>query len=107
MSLISFFNKTLVFKLPANTADSYGGWTESETTIKTVMGSVRPLSGSERADRQSMNVLATHRIYCEYFTETVSEKYVVYIGDTKYNIKLIRNPAGRNRHYEIDVEEIR
>lgn len=107
MSLSNFFNKTAVFKSVTKTADAYGGSSEVESTIKTVPCSIRPLSGAERAYRESINVLATHRIYCEYFTTAIAEKDKIYIGDTEYNIRLIKNPGGRDKHFEIDVEEQR
>ena len=92
--------------ITTNTVGSYGNVVEG-ITLKS--GPFRCcltyLGGQKQLYAGKLNIVATHKLYCDPLDITSSDKvYVVGIGF--FNVQYIDNPAQHNNHYQILLERI-
>jgi len=76
--------------------------TEVLTTVATVAGRMRPLSGNEMLQNEKLNYVTTHRFYCNRIT--IRPDDIISKDGNNFNVRLIRNVMEMNSHLEIDCK---
>lgn len=91
------------FEIKRATQTSNGGIVEeSYSTIATVEGRMRPLSGSEIMRNEKNNYITTHRFYCNVID--LNENDVICKDGKTYEVKLKVNPMEMNEFLQVDCE---
>ncbi len=105
MSVNDFYNIVVNIVEMARTADDYGSWSESTTTIYSNLSCcIQPRRGSELLIRGKEQSEVTHVMYCAVIEMNPAWK-VIYSGK-QYDILDVRNTGMQNRFLTIDLKEI-
>lgn len=75
--------------------------------LRKVRGVLLPLSGEERFTSRQITAYRTHKFIMDYpvgFTVGVADVFT--LGDRRFDIKAIVDPAEQHRHLEIDLNEL-
>lgn len=75
--------------------------------IRKVRGVFLPLSGDERFTTRQTTAYRTHKFIMDYPVGfTVTEADIFSLGDRRFDVKAIVDPAEQHRHLEIDLLEL-
>ena len=101
---------TLILERIAKTVDSAGGWTETETTVKSgIKGVLSTIRGNERLSADKLSVVADFHFFMDYPKGyTITEKDIFYNSDETRKFKIIHIVnlgANQNRRYRITLKE--
>lgn len=96
MTSIGKMRYPLQLQSPTATRDTGGGVTESYTTLKTIFGSIKPVSGQERYRQGKLQESVTHEIIVRHRSD-ISTNYRLVYDSRNFNIRNIRNIDERNR----------
>ena len=78
------------------TRDAIGGQATSYTTVETVWGGIRPLSGREAFNAKAADADVTHEITIRRY-EGLTAKHRLYHDSRAFNIDSVRNIEERDR----------
>lgn len=95
----------LTIKTVALAKDSFGGTTETETTLATVWGSLEPISGRELVLAQQTQAEVTHKAIVRYLPGLTPDD-VLYFGTRKFQILAVINAGERSIQMELLCKEI-
>ncbi len=76
---------------------------DTYTTILTIEGRMRPLTGSEIYANEKNNYKTTHRFYCGIYDIKSNDRIYDSIHGLIYEVEFIRNPMSMDNHLEVDV----
>jgi len=98
---------TLTLKRITSSGDSAGGWTETETTIKSIKGVLSTIRGNERLSADKLTVIADYYFYMDYPKGfTVTEEDLFYLDSREFKIIYINDMgANQNNRYKITLKE--
>jgi len=71
-----------------------------------VRGVFLPISAEERFTTRQTTAYKTHKFIMDYMGFEVRETDVFTLGDRRFNVKAVVDPAEQHRHLEIDLLEI-
>ena len=84
-------------------SDGQGGWTEGWADKATERGRIRPASTSERNIGGQEQAMTTHVAYLRAGCDLKFGDRL-YISETGYEVTGIRNPAGANKYWAVDLK---
>lgn len=87
------------------TLDSMGGQPTTYTTVATVYGSIRPLSGRELFTAQAADADVTHEITIRNYSG-LTPKHRLLHDSRAFNIESVRNIEERDRMMVLLVKEV-
>lgn len=98
---------TLTLKRIIKTADDMGGYTTTETTIKSIKGVLSTIRGNERLSADKLTVIADYYFYMDYPKGfTVTEEDLFYLDSRKFKTIYINDMgANQNNRYKITLKE--
>lgn len=107
MSFSGLLNTTFDLLALGMTADAYGGWSSSPTTVSAMSSlpcRIYELSATEREMLNREGTSATHKVYCDYYS-TITTKHELLINSEYYEIVRVYNPSFANHHLEITTNK--
>jgi head-tail adaptor len=106
MSIESFFTTGITYKVPTETRDAAGGVIETLGSAVSLLGRIRPMTGSEVLASDKLNIISTHILYC--LPESgLTVKCRVYYGSDTYLVKFIKNPMTYDKYWMVNLELIK
>ena len=100
----TLFNSVFIVMRKIRASDAQGGWSESMTTVGTILGRMCPGSASERDVGDQRQSQISHVLYCPATID-------IHRGDTvtgesrTYKVVAVREPSHAGHHLEIDCQE--
>ena len=95
----------LTVTTPTVSTDTLGGQTTTWSTLTTVWGAFRSLTGREAIQASAMQASMTHRATIRYRSD-VTVRMRVTRGTTTCDITAVRDPDGRRTWLELDLVEV-
>jgi len=87
------------------TTDSKGAVCKNYTTkISTLQCSIQPVSRRESKNNSRIEADETYMMYCPYNSNLLLTDRIVYNNEV-FEILNIKNPAGLNRHLEVELKK--
>ncbi|PKM75033.1 MAG: hypothetical protein CVU92_03405 [Firmicutes bacterium HGW-Firmicutes-17] len=77
---------------------------ETVSTVASVSGRMRPLSGNEMIKNEKMGYTTTHRFYCDVVEIQPMDSIYDSVKNKTYEIKLIVNPMEMDEFLQIECE---
>jgi len=89
------------------TSDGMGSaGSASESTVATVTGVLRTLTGRERLASDMETVVRTHRFYIDYTSDLNDQRNKAFKSGTQYyDIESINNEFQKNIYMQVDLKE--
>lgn len=103
MSFTGLLNATFNLLSLGMTADAYGGWSSSPTTVSAMSSvpcRIHELSATEREMLNREGTSATHKVYCDYYS-AITTKHELEIASVRYQVVRVNNPSMMNHHLEM------
>lgn len=76
---------------------------DTYSTVATIDGRMRPLTGNEIFQNEKNNYKTTHRFYCGIHDIKSDDRIHDSVLNLTYEVELIKNPMSMDDHLEIDV----
>jgi SPP1 family predicted phage head-tail adaptor len=96
-------DQLITFNREQLTPDGIGGNTRAWVIVGEVWAHVRPVSGGEKTDFQTVNAEAKYIFIIRWPIDIKESDQIVWDG-IQYNIRLISTPKSRNLYCEISAE---
>jgi SPP1 family predicted phage head-tail adaptor len=87
------------------TADSYGGQTETATSVATLWAYVEPLQGDEQLRAMQTGIQRPHRFTVRYRDDISAAEELIYNGRT-FDVKSVVDTDERHRELVILADEV-
>ena len=101
-SIRSYYVSGIVIKRDTGTTrNGIGEKLESFTTHLTISGRIRPLTGKERIASEKLDVISTHRLYCD--PADIKETDRVEFNSKTYNVTYVSDPMNMSEFLQIDL----
>ena len=109
MSVRSLANITVLVQSRAVTSDTLGsGGTDTfSTKFANYRCRIQPLSGDETIEFDKETVRITHRMYSDFREGTLVENDRIVFNSENYDVRLVRNMDNMDRHFQIDLEQVK
>lgn len=100
-------NESITIERPTRSDDGTGGWSESNTTVATVDGRVRPTTVREREQLsgEAHEAQVTHIAYTQTSADVVRGDELVVRGQ-RLVVVAVKEPSVTGHHYHIEAREV-
>lgn len=96
----------LILERKILTADDQGGYTETWRQVRKMKGVLISLRGNERFITGKTEVYRTHKFIVDYPKDLIiTEKDRYTLGDRKFDIQVVVDPAEQHIHLEVELYE--
>ena len=104
MAITDYFTGNYDVYRHADGADAWGGSNSYANALNgSIIGIIQPLSGRKDNALTINGRRSTHKLYCDVAMD-IQINDIVDDGSHRYSVLFIADAAGRNNHYEIDLE---
>ena len=102
--MIGKLKHRITIEQPSRTADTYGGYTETWTTLVTVWAKIEPTKGLDRFFAHKVEHITTHKITIRE-RDDITSKMRISFDQRYFYIKGIKRIDEANRWIELHCEE--
>ena len=101
----NYFTAGWVVSRHKSVRDTMGGFTQTSSSVGSVSGDMRPLSGEYKLSADKQIAFGTHRFYCSP-TSIITPGRVLSTGGVEYEVKFAADMMNMGRVMQVDCEVI-